>query len=126
MNTTDTADNPISSINGLVAILAIGILLAMLAAMLLPQELPTIDQVVPQPHAVERHGADALAAREMLYKCGEGLRSRLCPEKPGTYGRTVNVWCETGLHLCPGCYTTVGGIEKTAFIRPCEEWRECR
>lgn len=89
------------------------------------EQAPAYDIVIPQSHAVERHGNDAVKARLALHNCAEGLRSQLCPGKPGTYGLTVVFWCETGEYLCPGCYATIGGLEKTAFIRPCAQWRRC-
>jgi len=104
------------------------VLLALLAAallLILPRQLPALDQVRPGSHAVQRHGTDAIAARTALSECGEGLRVKLCP--PGSqYGLSVVFWCETGGPLCAGCITTFGGVEKTSFMRPCAQWRECR
>jgi len=87
--------------------------------------LPTLEQIKLRPHAVEKHGMDAVTARESLWNCGSGLRTKLCPRNE-KHGRTICIWCETGASLCPGMYTTVGGAEKTSFIRPCWQWRECK
>lgn len=88
-------------------------------------ELPSLDQVIPQTHAVERHGQDAIMSRSALAGCKVPM-SKLCPGKAGSYGLTVVFWCETGKELCPGMYTTIGGVEKTTFIRPCSQWRNCQ
>lgn len=103
----------------LLIILGLAILLAM------PTQLPTIEQVLPRSHAVERHGADAIVARESLLNCGSGLRVRLCPPS-SIHGMSICFWCETGSGICPGTYSTIGGKEKTTFLRPCSDWRECR
>lgn len=87
--------------------------------------LPSLGSITTGTHAVERHGQDAINARAELTNC-KSLRSKLCPGKKGSYGLTVVFWCETGQSLCPGMYTTIGGTEKTAFIRPCSQWRNCR
>lgn len=101
------------------------LLLALIAVFMLPANVPALDKVRPSAHAVERHGQDAIAAREALANCGEGLRVKMCPPSE-RHGLSIVFWCESGGHLCPGCITTIGGIERTAFIRPCEQWRECR
>uniref|UniRef100_A0A6M3M6E8 Uncharacterized protein n=1 Tax=viral metagenome TaxID=1070528 RepID=A0A6M3M6E8_9ZZZZ len=104
--------------------LALGALL-LLALLAMPLELPPLGQVKPRAHAVERHGEDAVAARAALANCKNGLKIKVCP--PATrYGLSVYMWCESGAYLCPGCVTTIGGLEKTAFIRPCEDWATCR
>ena len=109
---------------GVVILLTILLVVAFLALASMPQELPPMELTIPRSHAVEKHGADALAARRMLDVCGEGLKRKLATHgQEGTYGLTVVTWCETGLKLCPGMLSTVGGIEKTVFIRPCEDWR---
>lgn len=106
-------------------------LLAMLAlasaTLLTLQQLPNIDDIQLRPHAVERHGEDAIRARQGVFDCdADDLRARLCPETE-KYGLSVAFWCEPpGSQLCPGMYTTIAGIEKTAFIRPCVDWRECK
>jgi len=86
---------------------------------------PSLDQIKLRSHAVERHGTDAIAAREGLWNCGEGLHVQLCP-KSSLHSAGFSFWCETGNYLCPGMYVTLGGMEKTSFRRPCNEWRECR
>jgi len=107
-----------------VFVLILGLLLLALIALAMPQQAPSIDKIKYRPHAVERHGADAISARERIEKCGPtNLRVKFCPTANGV---TVVYWCETGGDLCPGMYVTVGGVEKTAFIRPCEQWRNCR
>jgi len=87
--------------------------------------LPTLGQIKLRPHAVEKHGMDAVTARESLWNCGSGLRTKICP-KSKLHSTSICFWCETGSYLCPGMYTTRGGMEKTTFMRPCQEWRECR
>lgn len=106
-------------------ILIIILLLGLLLLFTLPIELPNLEKIRIRPHAIEKHGEDALVARNSLLNCGDSLRARLCPPS-SRYGLSVCFWCETGESLCPGMYTTIGGMEKTTFIRPCEEWRECR
>jgi len=87
--------------------------------------LPNLKQVRYGTHAVQKHGQDALTARASLKNC-KNLKTKLCPGKQGGYGLTVVIWCETGLSTCPGMYTTIGGIEKTCFIRPCSQWSNCQ
>lgn len=101
------------------------ILALLLLCFALAMVLPSLGSIRTGTHAVERHGQDAINARGSLTDC-KSLRSQLCPGKKGTYGLTVVFWCETGRHLCPGMYTTIGGTEKTAFIRPCAQWRRCK
>jgi len=106
------------------------LLVALLLVLLLwwaamPRELPALQRIQPRSHAEERHGADALTARESLLSCGDGLRARLCPPS-SQHGLSVVFWCESSGSLCPGMYATIGGAEKTCFIRPCADWRECR
>jgi len=108
--------------------LLIALLVLLLAALLvfaMPRELPALQGIQPRPHAVERHGTDAELARESLLECGDGLRVRLCPPS-SQHGLSVVFWCESSGSLCPGMYATIGGLEKSCFIRPCEQWRECR
>ena len=108
------------------AFLVLGALvLVALVLLAMPLELPPLEQVRPMPHAVEKHGEDAVAARKAVLGCGDGLRARLCPAN-GKRGLTVAFWCETGTGLCPGMYTTIGGVEKTTFVRPCEQWERCQ
>ena len=97
----------------------------MLLIFALAMALPSLGSITTGTHAVERHGQDAINARAGLTNC-KTLRSKLCPGKQGSYGLTVVFWCDTGQSLCPGMYTTIGGTEKTAFIRPCSQWRSCR
>jgi len=104
--------------------LALGALL-LLALLAMPLELPPLGQVKPRAHAVERHGEDAVAARAAVLTCGDGLRAQLCPPN-GRHGLTAAFWCETGTRLCPGMYVTIGGTEKTTFVRPCEQWERCQ
>lgn len=110
--------------NGSLMVLAVAVTLAGAAPLLL--QLPRVDAIIPQAHAVERHGQDALKARRMLRVCPpENKRRKACP--PGSaYGLSLAVWCETGTPLCPGAYTTIAGLEKTSFIRPCHQWKECK
>lgn len=84
-----------------------------------PTQAPGIGDIVTRPHAVEKHGADALKAREGLTAC-KSISSRVTS---GFEGVGWAVWCETNEYLCPGTYVTFGGVEKTAFIRPCTQWR---
>lgn len=108
-----------------IVLLMVALLLGLFLALAMPRELPTLERVRHGAHAEAKHGEDARAALAGLENCGDGLRVRLCP--PGSkYGLTVCFWCETGTGLCPGMYTTIGGTEKTRFIRPCEDWRQCR
>ncbi|HUX75464.1 MAG TPA: hypothetical protein VMY40_02340 [Anaerolineae bacterium] len=103
--------------------LALGALL-LIALLAMPLELPPLGQVKPRAHAVERHGEDAVAARKAVLTCGDGLRAQFCP-RTSVHGPSVAFWCETGGFLCPGMYLTLGGVEKTCFTRPCEQWRKC-
>lgn len=91
----------------------------------LAMALPSLGSIKTGTHAVERHGQDAINARVGVHNC-KAPRTKLCPGKKGGYGLTVVFWCETGKHLCPGFYTTIGGVEKTAFMRPCSQWASCR
>ena len=112
--------------SGLLWLLAIAALLALLVLFALPAQLPTLQDVRPRQHAVQRHGEDAIAAREALANCGSGLKIRVCPPS-SVYGLSVVFWCrEPGASLCPGCIATIGGLEKTTFIRPCAEWERCQ
>ena len=107
---------------GLLALL--GALWAMVA---MPREVPALDQIQARPHADARHGEDADKARKGVRLCeSENLRMKLC--MPGTkYGLSIAYWCERpGTSICPGLYATIGGIEKTAFVRPCMQWRKCQ
>ena len=106
-------------------LIVILVLLALLLLFAMPVELPTLERVRQRSHAVERHGEDALEARAALKGCGDRLRVRLCPPSE-RHGVTVCFWCESEGRLCPGMYVTVAGVEKTTFIRPCADWRECR
>lgn len=101
-------------------ILGIGLLL-----LILLMNLPSLGSIRTTPHAVERHGTDAINARAGVRNC-KVPKTKLCPGKQGGYGLTVVFWCETGGHLCPGFYTTIGGVEKTAFMRPCAQWARCQ
>ena len=105
--------------------LALGALL-LLALLAMPLELPPLGQVKPMPHAVEKHGEDAVAARKTVLGCGDGLRAQLCPPN-GKRGLTAVFWCQPpGATVCPGMYVTIGGVEKTTFVRPCEQWERCQ
>ena len=105
--------------------LALGALLVLGALLAMPLELPPLEQVKPMPHAVERHGEDAVAARAAVLGCGDGLRAQLCPKANG-HGLSAVFWCETETYLCPGMCLTIGSVEKTSFTRPCEQWRRCQ
>jgi len=108
---------------GIVIVLIL--LLGLVVLFVLPKELPALEGITTRSHAVEQHGQDALDARAQLRGCREGLRIRLCPASE-LHGASVCFWCETGANTCPGMYTTISGIEKTAFFRPCEQWRRCQ
>lgn len=101
------------------------LLLAALLVFAMPRELPALQGIQPRPHAAEQHGTDAELARQSLLDCGDGLRARLCPPSSRN-GLSVVFWCENSSSLCPGMYATIAGAEKTCFIRPCADWRECR
>lgn len=103
----------------------IALLLGLLLLFALPRQLPALQRIQPRSHAEERHGADAVTARESLLSCGDGLRVRLCPPSSRN-GLSVVFWCENSGSLCPGMYATIGGAEKTCFVRPCADWSECR
>lgn len=100
---------------------------ALWLALPMPQEFPALDQIQLCQHAVERHGDDALEARQRLFDCRpRDLRMKLCPPS-SKYGLSVVFWCESpGATVCPGMYVTIGGIEKTAFFRPCSQWETCQ
>jgi hypothetical protein len=100
--------------------------LALLVVLAMPRELPALQDVKQRRHAVERHGADALAAREALANCKSGLKIKVCPPS-SVHGLSVVFWCqEPGASLCPGCIATISGLEKTTFIRPCGQWERCQ
>jgi len=101
------------------------LLLAALLAFAMPRQLPALQGIQPRAHAAERHGTDAEVARQGLLECGDGLRARLCPPS-SRHGLSVVFWCESSGSLCLGMYATIGGAEKTCFIRPCADWRDCR
>jgi len=44
-------------------------------------ELPSYRSVTPSTHATEKHGIDAITAREALSAC-KNLKMQLCPEVP--------------------------------------------
>jgi len=88
-------------------------------------QVPDVGDIKFRPHAVQKHGEDAVEARKAIQGCPpSGLRAKVCVA--GSHGLSVVYWCETGLSLCPGTYTTISGLEKTSFIRPCDDWRTCR
>lgn len=108
----------------------VGLLIAIVFLLLvilltLPTQLPRVQDIQLQPHAVQKHGTDAVQARSALSGCGDNLNVRICPPS-SAHGLSIVFWCETGGFNCPGMYATIGGQEKTCFIRPCSEWRECR
>jgi hypothetical protein len=85
-------------------------------------QLPKRKHIQYQEHATEKHGQDAVQAREGVQGCKPwNLRIKYC-EATETHGASVHFWCETGEGLCPGTITTVGGNEKTSFLRPCGDW----
>jgi hypothetical protein len=92
----------------------------------LPQEAPDRKQIKWREHAVEAHGQDAIDARNKVVGCGfEDLRVKMCAA--GKYGLSVYQWCEpAGATICAGTITTIGGIEKTSFSRPCSQWHSCQ
>jgi len=119
-------DSRTRSGNAGLLIALIVLLLAALLVFALPRELPALQDVRPRQHAVESHGADAIASKEALANCRSGLKIKVCPPT-SVYGLSVVFWCqEPGATLCPGCIATIGGVEKTAFIRPCGQWERCR
>jgi len=104
--------------------LIIGLVLLALVALAMPTQAPDVRKIKYRPHAVERHGADAITARQQVEDCGfTRLRSKFCLKGDKI---TVVYWCETGKTLCPGMYVTIGGIEKTSFFQACERWRKCK
>jgi hypothetical protein len=108
----------------LTALLAV--LLAATGALLTLQQLPDISDIQLRAHAVEQHGEDAIRARQGVFNCdADDLRIKLCPPS-SKYGWSIYWFCDTGEPLCPGIITTRAGIEKTAFIRPCAQWYECK
>lgn len=98
-----------------------------LAVVAIATQFPAIEDVRWREYAVEKHGAQALMARRQVLGCGpEDLRVRLCLPN-GKYGMRVHFWCRVdGSGLCPGVVTTIGGIEKTSFIKPCDYWARCQ
>ena len=112
------------------AVMVVGLLLILgpliravsTGAIPLPQQPPPREIIIETEHAVLKHGADAI----------EALRAvKLCPSKDVRY-RLLNgtaegigwvYWCEWGGPLCPCVYVTMGGTQKTAYIRPCEQLR---
>jgi hypothetical protein len=109
----------------LIALMAIALMVAQTPGVTHLQ-LPQVKDIQYQSHAVESHGDDALWARDSVTQCKpRDLRVNVCPRS--VYGLTVAFWCEPpGKYLCGGIYTTISGVEKTAFVRPCEQWRKCR
>lgn len=101
------------------------IVIVLLLSLIALFALPSPRDIKPGPHAVERHGQDALDARAQLKNCTTGMRARMCP-KTDRHSASLVFWCETGGSTCPGTYATLGMIEKTTFFRPCWEWRRCR
>ena len=101
-------------------------ILAILAAGLVMLQVPDVSDIVETLHALEHHGVDAVRARQGLKACEpDDLRVKICPSEK--YGLALAFWCNPdGAVLCPGAYTTIAGIEKTAFIRPCKQWRNCQ
>ena len=87
---------------------------------------PPLVQIRLRDHAVQRHGEQALKARKKVFNCGaENLRAKIFP--PGErYGMRIHFWCESETSsLCPGMITTIGGVEKTSFVKPCDYWERC-
>lgn len=114
---------------GPVAIVVVGgalLLLAMLAIMSGGvDEIPNIEDVRLRPHAVERHGQDALDARAIMLTCKDP-RFVICPRK-GDRDARVNRWCaDGGGNLCYGMYTTRAGSEATSLLQPCVNWVKCK
>lgn len=88
---------------------------------------PPLEQVRLREHAVERHGEQALEARRRVFNCAvENFRAKICPPTE-RYGMRVHFWCVApGSGLCPGMVCTIGGTEKTSFIKPCSYWENCQ
>lgn len=98
------------------------LLLGAATLVLVAQMLPTRTQIQYRPHAVERHGKDAITARRLVLNCdptklevwySEVVNTVLfvCPDSAGVYCafQPVQAWQdETG-----------AWPELTAFIRPC-------
>jgi len=101
-------------------VLLLGLAMLVMCSVARPSQAPSVNDVQVRPHAVEKHGNDAIVARAGITAC-KSPRSRWLGG--GTEGVGWAVWCETGTHLCPGMYISAGGVEKTAFIRPCYQWR---
>lgn len=100
--------------------LLLGLFALVMCSVASPSQAPPVGSIQVRPHAVEKHGQDALDARVGITNC-KSPQSRWLGG--GTEGVGWAVWCETGEYLCPGMYISAGGIEKTAFIRPCSQWR---
>jgi hypothetical protein len=106
-------------------------LVLLVVVLLLPKlqmETPAVEGIRFRPgHADARHGSDAQKARDRVRGCGPAdIRAKLCPAS-SEYGLTVAFWCQPpGASVCPGVYTTIAGIEKTSFIRPCYQWESCQ
>jgi hypothetical protein len=90
----------------------------------MPAEVPGVGAIQHRAHAVEKHGEDAIEARKAIQKCSN-LRVKICAGS-SNHGLSVAYWCETGLTLCPGTYTTISGLEKTSFIQSCTAWSNCK
>lgn len=85
-------------------------------------QLPSREDIRYKPHAEEKHGEDAIRAREAVQNCSPfNLRVKYCP-KTETRGARVLFWCNSGGSLCGGTITTIGGTEATSFVKPCDAW----
>lgn len=91
---------------------------------------PSMGQIEFSPEALahigERHGEVGLRAIQRTLGCElQNRRAWVCLQ--GKYGVSVVFWCQPpGSEVCPGIYASIGGCGKTAFVRPCSEWRECK
>lgn len=106
--------------------LALAVLAALVLLATLPRELPSLKDMRPMPHAVQRHGQDAIEARACIQHCSaDRLRVKLCPPS-ARHGLSVVYWCEIPAPTCPGTVLTIGGVERSSYFRPCADWATCR
>lgn len=87
-----------------------------------PLDLPSLDNIRLGDHAVDRHGDQAREARRQVFGCNpEHLR--VCAGVHDGTRLSVYFWCEEpGQSLCPAIVTTIGGKERTSFVKPCSYW----
>lgn len=106
--------------------LVLAALVALVLLAVLPRQLPSLKDVRYRPHAMQRHGQDALEARGCVKNCSaDRLRVKLCPPSE-RHGLSVVFWCEIPAATCPGTVVTIGGVERSSYFRPCADWATCR